>query len=67
MPKITAGQTYRLRRDFEVRDEKTGTMKHFLPKGTALTVRRIAADEDRVWLEGVPLPVAISALERAVE
>ncbi len=66
-PVIEAGRTYRLRRNWEIRDEKTGIMKHFILGGTEVKVKRVVPEEDHVYLEGVPLPVPLAAFERAVD
>jgi hypothetical protein len=64
---IEAGRSYRLRREFEVRDEKTGTLKSRILAGTVLTVKRIDTDEDHAWVEGVAHPLPLNALRRAVD
>lgn len=61
MLKPEVGQTYRMIRDYEVRDEKTGTLKHFIRKGEVVKVRKIEPELDRLYLEGVPLPAALAA------
>jgi hypothetical protein len=66
-PKIEAGRVYRLRRDFEVRDEKTGTLKDILRKGWELKVKQVKSEEGRVWVEGVALPLPEEPLRRAVD
>jgi hypothetical protein len=66
-PIIEAGQVYRLRREFELRDEQTGTLKQYFLKGTELKVRKVAVEEERVWVEGVSLPLPLAALRRVVE
>lgn len=66
-PIIEAGQVYRLRREFELRDEQTGTLKQYFLKGTELKVRKVAEEEERVWVEGVSLPLPLAALRRAIE
>lgn len=59
--KPEVGHSYQLVRDFEVRDEKTGTLKHLVRKGEVVKVKRIEADLDRIYLEGVQLPAALAA------
>lgn len=64
---IEAGRSYRLQRDLEVRDEKTGTLRAVLRKGTVVAVRRIDADEDHAFLEGLSVPLRLDALSRMVD
>lgn len=59
--KPEVGHSYRLVRDYEVRDEKTGTIKHFIRKGEVVKVKRTEADLDRIYLEGVQWPAALAA------
>lgn len=66
-PTLESGRVYRIVRNLEIRDEKTGTLRAFYLKGTELTLRKVAEDEDRVWLEGCAWPVPISSLRRMVE
>jgi len=66
MVNIEVGRSYRLTREWEVRDEKTGTLKSYLLKGQILKVRRVASEEDHVWVEGVSHPLPLSALRRGV-
>lgn len=61
MLKPEVGRSYRLVRDFEVRDEQTGTLKHLIRKGDVVKVKKIEDDMDRIYLEGVPLPAALMA------
>lgn len=63
---IQPGSSYRLKRPLEIRDERTGTLKHYVLGGTVVKVRKLHKDEDRVWVEGVPLPIPLSALQRMV-
>lgn len=65
--RLKTGSTYRLKRPLEIRDEQSGTLKHFVLGGTVVKVRKLVQEEGRVWLEGIPLPVPISALERMVD
>jgi hypothetical protein len=66
MTAIETGKTYRLRFNFEVRDENTGTMKQYLRKGAELKVKQVSVEQESVWVEGVSLPLPLEALERAV-
>lgn len=59
---IEAGRSYRLVRNFEVRDEHTGTMKSFLLRGTVIKVKKVAPEQDRAWIEGVAPPLPLGAL-----
>lgn len=61
MLNLEVGRSYRLVRDYEVRDEQTGTLKHFIRKGEVVKVKRIEAEMDRIYLEGVKLPAALAA------
>lgn len=61
------GRSYRLVRDFEVRDEQTGTLKHFIRKGEVVKVKRIEAEMDRIYLEGVKLPAALAAFQTHIQ
>lgn len=65
--RIEPGRTYRLRRNWEVRDERTGTIRDHLLKGTPLNVRAVEPDNDRVWVAGLAIPLPLSALSRAVD
>jgi hypothetical protein len=65
--KPEVGRSYRLVRDFEVRDEKTGTLKHLVRKGEVVKVKKIEADLDRVYLEGVALPAALAAFSMHIQ
>lgn len=67
MLKPEVGHSYRLVRDFEVRDEKTGTLKHLIRKGDVVKVKKVEAEMDRVYLEGVPLPAAMAALSMHIQ
>jgi hypothetical protein len=64
---IAAGRSYRLKRNFEVRDERTGTLKTYFLKGAVLKVKKVLPEEDQVWVEGSPLPLPLAALQRAVD
>lgn len=63
---IESGRSYRLQRELEVRDEKTGTMRAYFLRGTVVTVKRVSTEEDRVWVDGTPAPVPLAALRRMV-
>lgn len=63
---IEAGRSYRLLRELEVRDEKTGTMRAYFLRGTVVKVKRIATEEDRLWVEGTAVPIPMAALQRMV-
>ena len=65
-PMLESGRAYRITRNLEIRDEKTGILKTYYLKGTELTLRKVAEDEDRVWLEGCAWPVPLSSLRRMV-
>jgi len=65
-PELEEGKRYRLQRELEIRDEKTGTLKAFLCKGAVVKVRRLDPDEEHVYIEGQPLPLPLSALRRMV-
>jgi len=65
--KPEVGQSYRLVRDFEVRDEKTGTLRHLIRKGEVVKVKKIDADTDRIYLEGVQVPAAYAALQQHIQ
>lgn len=64
---IEAGRSYRLVRPFEVHDEQTGTMRHYLLKGTVIHVRKVAVDLDRIWIDGVSAPLPYFALRHHLE
>ncbi|HWI64946.1 MAG TPA: hypothetical protein VNT75_24215 [Symbiobacteriaceae bacterium] len=64
---LAVGATYRLRHELEVRDEKTGTLKVHLRAGSTILVRRIEAELDHVYVEGISLPLRMSALRRMVQ
>lgn len=63
MVKAEVGKSYRLLRDFEVRDEKTGTLKHLIRKGEVVTVVEVDPGMNRVYLEGLSLPAALEAFQ----
>ncbi len=65
--KAEVGSSYRLVRDYEVRDEKTGTLKHLIRKGEVVKVKKIEAELDRIYLEGVPLPAALAAFQMHIQ
>ncbi|HYG59597.1 MAG TPA: hypothetical protein VD902_16155 [Symbiobacteriaceae bacterium] len=67
MVNIAVGGVYRLRHDWEIRDERSGTMKGFLPQGQEIRVKRIEQDEDHVWVEGISLPLPLGAFRQGVE
>lgn len=62
MVKLEVGQSYRLVRDYEIRNEETGTLKHVIRKGEVVKVRKVEAEADHVWLEGVTYPAAYGTL-----
>jgi hypothetical protein len=64
---LEVGGTYRLKREFEVRAEKTGTLKAYFLKGTVLKVKRVDEEEDHVWVEGSSLPLPLQAFRLATE
>lgn len=64
---LEAGATYRLRRDLEVRDDQTGTLKEFIKKGTIITIKKVAPEEDQVFIEGVKRPVSPDVLAAVVD
>jgi hypothetical protein len=64
---IEVGGSYRLRREFEVRDEQTGTLKVFYLKGTVLKAKRVSVEEDHVWVEGSSLPLPLRTFQRVVD
>ena len=66
-PDLVEGESYRLLREFEIHDEKTGTPKAFLRKGALVKVRRLDPDDDHVFVEGQSLPLPLGALRRMVE
>lgn len=61
---LAPGQTYRLLINFEVHDEATGTLRELVRKGSVVKIRRIAADQGRVWLEGHEYPFPLWSLEK---
>lgn len=63
---MEVGVSYRLKLDQEIRDENTGTIRELVRKGSVVIVKRIAAEENRVWLEGHPHPLNYAALRRRV-
>ncbi|HYF77806.1 MAG TPA: hypothetical protein VD973_11770 [Symbiobacteriaceae bacterium] len=63
---IEAGHAYRLQQDLEVRDGKTGTLRAIFRKGTVVTVKRLEADEDHAFFEGLSVPVPLASLARMV-
>jgi hypothetical protein len=66
-PTLEPGRAYRLTRQLEVRDEKSGSMKTYYLKGSVLHIKKVAKDEDRVWVEGCALPIPLSALRAMVQ
>ncbi len=64
--KLKAGQAYRLLGNFEIHDERTGTLKGYALKGTILRIKRVAPEQDRAWAEGYAHPFPLSALEQKV-
>lgn len=66
-PQLETGRSYRLRRDLEVRDDRTGSMRHFFLKGTELKVKRLVPEWDQVFVEGAAAPIPLTALTRLVD
>jgi len=64
---IEPGRSYRLVRDFEVRDEATGTIKSVLRAGTLLLAKKTEPGMDRVWVDKVDMPLPIAALRIHVD
>lgn len=63
---MEVGRQYRLVRPFEVRDEKTGTMRHYLQKDSLLKVRKVSVEEEHVWVDGIDMPLMLDALRQHV-
>lgn len=66
-PKLEDGRTYRLRRNFEVREEETGTLRAYFRKGELLVLKRVVPEESRVYVEGTEWPLPLDALAKAVD
>ncbi|MGE5673415.1 MAG: hypothetical protein ACM3XM_05960 [Mycobacterium leprae] len=64
---FTAGAEYRLRQDLEIRKKSNGVMTDFFRKGTVLKVRKVEADKEQLWFEGVSEPLAMDVLARLVD
>lgn len=65
-PELEEGKTYRLQRELEIHDDKTGTPRAFLRKGTLIKVRKLDSADDHVFVEGQALPLPLNALRRVV-
>jgi hypothetical protein len=61
------GEQYKLRRDFEVRDPVTGTIKYVIRRGQVITIRKIESDVDLLYVEGQQIPLPIAALSIHVD
>lgn len=59
--KLDVGRSYRLVRDYEIHDEKTGTLKYLIRSGEVVKVRKIDEENDHVYFEGVPVPAFYQA------
>lgn len=66
LTKVETGHSYRLRRDFEVRNQN-GTLKAVLAGGTEVHVLRVEPAEDAVYVEGCDLPIPLEPLEMHVD
>lgn len=64
---IQPGHSYKLKRNLEIRDEQTGTMRAFYLGGTVLKVRKVVEEMDEVFVEGQPKPIPLAAFQRMVE
>jgi hypothetical protein len=62
-----AGEKYKLRRDFEVRDYVTGTIKNVIRKGQTITISKVEEAVDRLFIEGQSIPLPIGALALHVD
>lgn len=67
MDRLTVGQSYRLVRNFEIHDEKTGTLRHLIRAGEVVKVRKIEEAADRIYLEGIPTPAFYQAFRMHVK
>lgn len=63
---IQPGHSYKLKRNLEIREEHTGTMKAFYLGGTVLKVRKVVPEEDQVFVEGQPMHIPLAAFQRMV-
>jgi hypothetical protein len=61
------GEQYKLRRDFEVRDPVTGTIKYVIRRGQVITIRKVESDVDLLYVEGQQTPLPIAALSIHVD
>lgn len=64
--KIEAGKAYRLRRDFEIRNEHGTVVKTILKHDQVVQVKKVDAEVDHVWVEGVSLVIPLAAFQNAV-
>lgn len=62
-----AGEQFKLRRDFEVRDYVTGTIKSVIRAGQIVTISKVEEDVDRLFIEGQTVPLPIGALSLHVD
>lgn len=62
-----AGEQYKLRRDFEVRDYETGTIKSVIRAGQRITISKVEEEVDRLFVEGQTIPLPIGALSLHVD
>lgn len=62
-----AGERYKLRRDFEVRDYVTGTIKNVIRAGETITISKVEEEVDRLFVEGQQHPLPIGALQMHVD
>jgi hypothetical protein len=62
-----AGEQYKLRRDFEVRDYVTGTIKNVIRGGQVITISKVEEEVDRLFVEGETIPLPIGALSMHVD
>ncbi|HLO03060.1 MAG TPA: hypothetical protein VK191_08135 [Symbiobacteriaceae bacterium] len=62
-----AGEQYKLRRDFEVRDYVTGTIKNVIRAGQTITISKVEEEVDRLFIEGQTVPLPIGALSMHVD
>lgn len=67
MVHFQAGEQYKLRRDFEVRDYETGTIKSVIRAGQTITISKVEEEVDRLFVEGQPIPLPIGALSMHVD
>lgn len=67
MVHFQAGEQYKLRRDFEVRDYVTGTIKNVIRAGQIITISTVEEEVDRLFIEGQQHPLPIGALSLHVD